>query len=440
MRVTHLRTAVLGLSDGFSSGRDGEREAVAKSTGKLLGKPIPRGKQSRVLVAMACLLLLGGCVGQEKGCPANFPTTCTVNCVYPLPSPQFLYATSTDHILAFAIDQSTGALGLPQVIAGPNQSLGMVASPDARLYVSDFLNDAVDGFSISNAGTLTAIPGSPFSLGGATPGGGGLTMFAAGSYFYATDINSGTVAGFLEDGSDGTLTPVPGSPFPAGSSPTQAAQTESEFLYVSNLNDSAGGISAFTINAQTGALTPISGSPFFTGAPGSFPGPSVVVVSGENNFLYVALAGTAKVNNLIAAFAIDQTTGALTPVSGSPFPTGNGPMQMAYVPYTPGGYSFLYTANVQDGTISAFSADNTTGILTQVSGSPYPAGSSVGGLAAVTAATQAVGIFLYESDPQAQTIRAYNINANTGALSVLTASPFPASGYAPTLLTAAIAP
>jgi 6-phosphogluconolactonase len=86
----------------------------------------------------------------------------------------------------------------------------------------------------------------------------------------------------------------------------------------------AGGISAFTIDQNTGALSPIPGSPFPTGSAGSFPGPSAMVVN--NNFLYVALAGTANPNNKIVAFAIDPTSRVLTTVPGSPFTTGSDPL------------------------------------------------------------------------------------------------------------------
>ena len=237
----------------------------------------------------------------------------------------------------------------------------MVASLNGQLYVSDFLNDAVDGFSINaSSGALTAVTGSPFAVGSTPPGAGGLTAPQDG-YLYVTDLNAGTVAGFQYDFSNGTLTPVPGSPFPSGDTPVQAVQAGGLFLYVSDLNDSAGGISAFAINQQNGSLSPIFGSPFPTGAPGSFPGPSAMVVSSNNNFLYVALAGTANANNQIAAFSINQTTGSLTPLLQSPFLTGNDPLQMAYVPFTATDVGFLYTANIQDGTISAFFADNITG-------------------------------------------------------------------------------
>jgi 6-phosphogluconolactonase len=387
-------------------------------------------KQLSTIVILASLLGLAGCFGNSD---IQIPPGCGNNCP---PPPEFLYATSTDHILAFTINQSTGALGTPLVMTGPNQSIGMAATVTlGHLYVSDFLNDAVDGFSInSSSGGLTAITGSPFPLGGTPPGAGGLSYVLPGNfYLYATDLNAGTVAGFTFDSTSGKLTPVPGSPFLAGNTPVQAARDYlGKFLYVSNLNDSAGGISAFTINQNTGALSPIPGSPFPTGPAGSFPGPSAIVVN--NNFLYVALTGTVNANNKIVAFAIDPSTGVLTTLPGSPFVTGSNPSYIAFVPVTLVGFqAFLYTANVQDSTISAFTADDNTGVLTPVPGSPFAAGTSLGGLAV----TPTGDFFLYAADPQAKTVRAYTIDGNTGVLTPLPGSPFPA-GNAPMLLTVVV--
>ena len=421
MRTKCLRAAV--LRDGLGcSGFVAKSERLTPST-KLLS----------ILATVVFLWSLAAC-NPMKGAQV----LCSSNCPPVPPAPEFLYATSTNSVLAFTIDQSSGALSAPLVAAGPNQSIGMAASMNGQLYVSDFLNDGVDGYSISSSGALTAIPTSPFSLGGTPPGAGGLSAFVqSGTYLYATDLNAGTVAGFLFDANSGMLTPVPGSPFPAGNTPVQAVQAAAQggsplFLYVSNLNDSAGGISAYAINQQNGALSQINGSPFPTGAPGSYPGPSAMVVSHGNNFLYVALAGTANANNQIVAFSINPTTGYLTQLPQSPFTTGNDPLHMAYVPLTANAQGFLYTANVQDGTISAFTADNTTGVLTPVDGSPYTSGTSVWGLSQILASSG--NFFLYAADPEAETVAAYAINPNTGALTPLQGSPFGA-GSPPMLLT-----
>jgi 6-phosphogluconolactonase len=219
------------------------------------------------------------------------------------------------------------------------------------------------------------------------------------------------------------------------------AGSQNQFLYVSNLNDSAGGISAFTIDFNTGALTPIPSSPYATGTAGSFPGPSALVIGGSGqNILYVALVGTANANNKIAAFSIDANTGALTAIPGSPFATGNAPQYMALVPVTlVGNTEFLYTANVQDKTISAFIVDGSSGTLTPLSGSPYHGATSLGGLAVTPTGTLTGNFFLYAADPQAKTVIAFTIDGTTGALSPVSGSPFPA-GKAPTLLTVADVP
>jgi 6-phosphogluconolactonase len=395
-----------------------------------------------VAMALALPLSLGlvACGGIKGGIPISL--TCVTACP---PPAEFLYATSPSAIVGFKIDPSTGALGSSFTMSGPTQSLGMVASRTlGHLYVSDFANNKVDGFSInSSTGGLTAVTGSPFSLGGTPPGAGGVSSFvSADSYLYVTNLNAGVVAAFTYDSSTGALNTVAGSPFPAGDTPVQAviAGSQNQFLYVSNLNDSAGGISAFTIDFNTGALTPIPGSPYATGAAGSFPGPSALAIGGSGqNILYVGLVGTTNANNKIAAFAIDANTGALTAIPGSPFVTGNGPQYIALVPVTLGNAEFLYTANVQDKTISAFIIDPTSGTLTAISGSPYHGATALGGLAVTPTATSTGNYFLYAADLQAKTVIAFTIDGTTGALSPVSGSPFPA-GKAPTLLTVAEGP
>ena len=389
-------------------------------------------ERNAVTVAALFAFLLGLAACMSKNQALQTLGGCTNNCQ----NNEFLYATSPDHISAFLIDQSTGALGAPLAMSGPNQSIGMVGSVTlGHLYVSDFLNDALDGFTInSTSGGLTPVTGSPSPVGNTPPGAGGVSSVLSGNfYLYATDLNASTVVGFTFDSASGKITPVPGSPFPAGNTPVQAARDYlGKFLYVSNLNDSSGGISAYTTDQNTGALSPIPGSPFPTGSVGSYPGPSAMVSNG--NFLYVALAGTANANNKIVAFAIDPTSGALTTLPGSPFVTGSDPLYMAIVPVTLGPRAFLYAANIQEGTISAFTADDVTGVLTPIDGSPYASGTSVGGLATSVTFTNSGSYFLYASDPQANTITAYTIDGHTGALSPVAGSPFTA-GNSPGLLT-----
>ena len=92
-----------------------------------------------------------------------------------------------------------------------------------------------------------------------------------------------------------------------------------QFAYAANF-DVPGDVSAYTINATTGALTPVPGSPF--AAAGIEP--VSVAVSQNGQFAYVANTDS----NNVSAYTINATTGALTPVLGSPFAAGSFPFSV----------------------------------------------------------------------------------------------------------------
>jgi DNA-binding beta-propeller fold protein YncE len=79
-----------------------------------------------------------------------------------------------------------------------------------------------------------------------------------------------------------------------------------KFFYVANFNSN--NISAYSIGSD-GALTPVSGSPFSAGL-----GPISVAVNPMGKFAYVANIDS----NHILAYGIDPN-GALTPLPGSRF-------------------------------------------------------------------------------------------------------------------------
>ena len=181
------------------------------------------------------------------------------------------------------------------------------------------------------------------------------------------------------------------------------------FAYVANQSNS---VSAFTINATTGALTPVAGSPFAAGA-----SPNCVTVDPTGKFAYVPNFNS----NNISVYTINTTTGALTPVVGSPFATGGNPFFIAVDPTG----RFAYTANYGSSNVSAFTINATTGALTPVTGSPFAAGIEV---RSVT--VDPTGKFAYATNGSPNNnISAYTINATTGALTPVVGSPFAAGSY-----------
>jgi 6-phosphogluconolactonase len=115
-----------------------------------------------------------------------------------------------------------------------------------------------------------------------------------------------------------------------------------QFVYVAN--EESHNVSAYRIGAN-GALTPVAGSPFPAGSR-----PRSVVVDPTGKFAYVA----NKFGDNVSAYSI-AANGALTPVPGSPFAAGSFfPVSLAVDPTA----KFAYVANNSNASnISAYSID-----------------------------------------------------------------------------------
>lgn len=330
---------------------------------------------------------------------------------------EFVYATTNSaQILTFPIDRLTGGLGAPTSIAGPANSGGLVTLAPANvayqvyLYVSDPQDGAIHVYRVHMAdGALAPASVGPFPLGNGvgTPG----EMAAFGNVIYVTR-STGSIFAFTEN-VDGSLTSVPGSPFAAGEG-TSHLTANGAFLYAANSNDPSGSISAFSI-AANGTLVPVPGSPFPT-----LSGAGPEGISAGGTFLYVAL----KNANAVAAFAV-ASDGSLSQITGSPFPAGRGTFSLNRSD------QFLFATNNLDGTISSYSVDPISGILTPVAGSPFSgavtAGDTIyfnGKLFVPNATSNSIDVFLADNPP------------STGAVTPMMGSPFQA-GASPVALTTA---
>ena len=138
------------------------------------------------------------------------------------------------------------------------------------------------------------------------------------------------------------------------------------FVYVTNAGGPGPGtVSAYSINHPSGTLLPVQGSPFPAGT-----SPWSIAVDPKGRFAYVANRG----DDTIGGYAIDEVTGALTAVPGSPFPEnptvkGEFPWSVAVDPTG----KFVYVTNYYAANVRVFAIDENTGALAQVPGSPFPA-------------------------------------------------------------------
>ena len=272
-------------------------------------------------------------------------------------------------IRVFSINNKTDAL--LEVSGSPFTATGSVQQPVVTrsgkfLYVSDDLGGQVLGFSIAKNGALTPLASSPFPAGGADEG---LVIHPSGKFLYAIDgldTPPNSVTAFKINEKTGNLTQITGSPFTVSDGIKFAAITPSgEFLYITEPGaEPTQMVVGFKVNEKTGALTPIAGSPFPTG-----PNPTGITTDGK--YVYVADNGSAEASETpgdVSGFVINKSTGALTPVAGSPFTAGANPKQVAIDPSK----KLLLVTNEDENDVSVFKISRKTGVLTQVGGSPFP--------------------------------------------------------------------
>ena len=198
------------------------------------------------------------------------------------PSGKYLYAVNTgsDNVSGFAIDPAAG--GLTPVVGSPfatppslfstENPTGIAIDPAGRfLFVSSSNTPDLFAFAIDpNTGTLSPVPGSPFSLGcvswelqtiipptGCSPG--GIAVDPSGGFLYVTGGYSNAVYGLSIDPNTGALALLPGSPAATTPFPNFIA-TNGAVLYVTN-NANPLSVSIFSLNSATGGLTQVPGSP-----------------------------------------------------------------------------------------------------------------------------------------------------------------------------------
>jgi 6-phosphogluconolactonase (cycloisomerase 2 family) len=180
-------------------------------------------------------------------------------------------------------------------------------------------------------------------------------------------------------------------------------QHNPEYVYIPI---GTGQADAFGVNQTSGALTALPGSPF------SVPG-SVFASDPAGHFLFV---GNAHSGKGISVYTIDRATGVLTVVPGSPFaPT----LPISSLIVNPGGRFLFVNAAAS---ITPYSIDGNTGAITPASPEAPTEGTMM--------ACSPNGKFIYVSTLPPFPLESYGINQQTGALTLL---PFETEGGSPVI-------
>lgn len=294
------------------------------------------------------------------------------------------------------------------------------------LYVHDdsFLGNRIFGFRVAVDGTVNPVPGSPFATGGfgdtSFDIGSVAAILTVGNRIYSSNVSSNTVSGFSIN-PDGSLTPIPGSPFalsPGGNPIGVAASSNGQFLFVGRgfTFGPGSGIDVFRI-AANGDLTLIPGSPFGIGTDGN--GFDVIFDSFRNHVM------TNQNSNQVAVFNV-AGDGSLSHIPGSPFitpTTNNHKMSL-----NPAG-DLLFIAGGGGGQEAVMNVA-ASGTLSNAPGSPLFLGGAV-----IGTTVHPSGRFVYYGlSSFSSNIRGFNV-ASGGSLTSITGDPFSSGGISPTGLT-----
>jgi 6-phosphogluconolactonase len=311
-------------------------------------------------------------------------------------------------------------------MAAASMTASAASSVTGHVYVNDNTagENTIAAFDRRSDGTLTPMAGSPFAAGGQGTGTivgsqGSLQATADGRYLLAVDAGSSEVS-VLRVLPDGGLVQAQGSPIPSGGVEPVSIAVHGSLVYVANEGDKATGTgsnySGFRLT-PAGRLIAIPHSAF---ALPSSANPGDVLFNRTGTNLVGIEVGTTDPST----FRIDSFTvgadGRLTPAPGSPFAAqAAGPFGSEFSPADP---SHLYVSNAHggagNGSVSAFGVD-AAGTLSSIGASPYADGQT----APCWVEISHDGGYLFTVNTGSTTISSYAIEAD-GSLSLIGSTPF----------------
>jgi 6-phosphogluconolactonase len=312
----------------------------------------------------------------------------------------------------------TGAVAAPAVAAA-HGSPGGPEGWNHSGYV--YLNDNTAGTNTVAAfvrhpdGSLTPVPGSPFPAGGAGLGTGlasqgAIQVSSDGRYVLAVDAGSNQISVLrIEHG--GALAPVPGGVVSSGGAQPVSVAEHNGLVYVANAGAADSNYTGFTLS--------------WDGRLRALPGSVVALPStAQPGDVLFNSTGTRLVGTLVASSQIDSFRvgfdGRLIAAPGSPFAAqGLGPFGSEFRPTNP---DQLFVSNAHNvgagtGTISAFDVAR-DGTLFSIGGSPFADDQT----APCWVEISRDGEFLFTVNTASGSISSYSIAWN-GALTLLGSTP-----------------
>lgn len=318
-------------------------------------------------------------------------------------------------LAALSLAAAGAALAAPAMASASSYS----SPASGRVYLDDNTagSNTIAAFDRHADGSLTPVPGSPFTAGGAGTGAGlaseGAVQLAEdGRFLLAADAGSNQVS-VLRVQPDGSLrlADVVSS---GGALPVSIA-VHGSLVYVANAGPADSNYTGFRL-APRGSLTPVPGSTVPLPAPAQ---PGDVLFNGTGTRLIGTRVGTSQIDSFTV-----RPGGRLTAAPGSPFTAqGTGPFGSEFRPTNP---SQLFVSNAHNGaglgTVSAFT-DSRDAVLTSIGSSPAPDQQTAPCWVTITPD----GRYLFTVNTGSGTISRYSI-ATGGELTLLGSTAVAATG------------
>jgi 6-phosphogluconolactonase (cycloisomerase 2 family) len=253
--------------------------------------------------------------------------------------------------------------------AAASASAGTASPVVGYTYVNDNTAAAntIAGFARHADGSLTPIPGSPFAAGGAGLGSGlasqgAIQVTSDGRYLLAVDAGSNQIS-VLRITANGVPV-LAGQPVPSGGiTPVSVAVSPAGLVYVANSGAGGSGYSGFRLN-PAGQLIPV---PHSTVTVPDSSGLGDVFFNATGDRLIGTRTGTSQIDSFVVL-----PNGRLATAQGSAF-TGQGAGQLG-AEFSPTSPAQLFVSNAHNGallgTVSAYN-DSLSGQLTPIGSSPY---------------------------------------------------------------------
>jgi len=343
---------------------------------------------------------------------------------------------SAGQIQTFAADAESGALrpvNSTTGSGGTNPIAMAVTSDYNNLYVANQGNNSVVHFAIAGNGVLTQ---KDTITTAATPV--YLAVNTANSYLY---VVSGTASATLTEyalssGTIGSATATVSLTVPGYTTDTILPTavnvlTNDAAVYVTAYDKSAynpGGSTTSNANpgwlfgfsiGSSGALTPVSGSPYQAGVK-----PSAVATDPTSRFVFV----TDFASNDLIGYNVQSNDIPEFQISG-PYKTGNQPTAISIDPRG----IYIYLSNELDNSVSAYSIALPTGTPSTIVNATASAGNATDTDPVSIMVDPSLGRYVYTANRLGNSISGFRLTPNTGALSSTQLSPYP-TGANPTFV------